>query len=83
MDNYFVTFDLLHAKHVPLDPSSTRTYDIVTEVLDDVDIIVIIVACCVCAVLIAIGIVICVKECYRRKHAQSFNLLEVKACFYK
>lgn len=77
MDNYFVTFVLSHAKHVPLDPSDARTYSIVTEVMDDVDIVVIIVACCVCSVLIAIGVVICVKECYRRKHAQSFNLLEV------
>lgn len=77
IDSHFATFDLSHAKHVPLETADTKTYSIVTEVMDDIDIIVIIVACCVCAVLIAIGIAICVKECYRRKHAQSFNLLEV------
>ena len=78
IDGHFATFDLSHAKHVPLAPApDLRTYNIVTEVMDDVDIIVIIVACCVCGLLVAIGIAICVKECYRRKHAQSFNLLEV------
>lgn len=72
----FMTFDVTHAEQVELKPE-LDTYSLVTKVMDDVDIIVIIVACCVCGVLIAIGVAICVKECYRRKHAQSFDLLEI------
>ena len=76
IDSHFATFDLSRAQHVPM-ARDEHTYNIVTEVMDDVDIIVIIVACCVCGVLVAIGIAICVKECYRRKHEQTFNLLDV------
>nr|KAG5689308.1 hypothetical protein BaRGS_022032 [Batillaria attramentaria] len=72
----FMTFEVTHAEQVELKPD-VDTYNIVSTVMDEVDIIVIVVACCVCGVLIAIGIAICVKECYRRKYAQSFDLLEI------
>lgn len=76
MESHFVTFQLVHVQEVAF-KSTVETYNIVNEVMDEVDVIVIVVACCVCAVLVAIGVAICVKECYRRKHAQSFDLLEV------
>lgn len=72
-----MTFEVTHAEQVPLGPE-TDTYSFgPSPSMDEVDIIVIIVACCVCGLLIAIGVTICVKECYRRKFAQSFNLLDI------
>ncbi|XP_048244007.1 mucin-5AC-like [Haliotis rufescens] len=53
----------------PIDPPDTG--------LDKVDLIVIIVACCICGILITIGVILCGKECWKRKYAQSFDLLEV------
>ncbi|ESP04415.1 hypothetical protein LOTGIDRAFT_170806 [Lottia gigantea] len=77
IENVVVTFTALSVEEVALPPGDVDSSDLPQRGIDNIDIIVIIVACCVCGILIVIGITVCVKECYKRKHAQSFDLLDM------
>ena len=77
LQGQIATFEAVHMEEVPLLKDAPTVFDMPDEGLDKVDIIVIIVACCICGVLLSIGGILCIKECYKRKYAQSFDLMEV------
>ncbi|XP_050417290.1 uncharacterized protein LOC126830874 [Patella vulgata] len=77
IENKVVTFTAQSVLEVALQDSDINSLDLPGHGIDKIDIIVIIVACCICGVLLVIGITVCIKECYRRKYAQSFDLLDM------
>ncbi|KAK6172251.1 hypothetical protein SNE40_015953 [Patella caerulea] len=77
IENKVVTFTAQSVLEVALQDSNINSLDLPGHGIDKIDIIVIIVACCICGVLLVIGITVCIKECYRRKYAQSFDLLDM------
>lgn len=70
-------YEALSVKQVPLDYDISGTPDLYEIGLNKVDIIVIIVACCVSFILICIGCCICLREYYIRKRSRSFDLSDI------
>ncbi|XP_060080872.1 uncharacterized protein LOC132560228 [Ylistrum balloti] len=70
-------YEAVSVKRVPLDYDISGTPDLYEIGLNKVDIIVIIVACCVSFILICIGCCICLREYYIRKRSRSFDLSDI------
>ncbi|XP_033742905.1 flocculation protein FLO11-like [Pecten maximus] len=70
-------YKAVSVKQVPLDYDISGTPDLYEIGLNKVDIIVIIVACCVSFILICIGCCICLREYYIRKRSRSFDLSDI------